>query len=349
MPHQQLCESYTDWNYPYVTMTSRLENEAEPYTNDISSSTKNNSVVWLTNNSHVQLQQHELLNPDPYCMALGDHQSYFDLSSTIASPLSSSSAAAAAAEGFPSSELAVLMTSPHEGSYCMPTSYWPATNGLHVSSDGGDPSFYSQHVASSSAASSSSTPSPPALKKHKQQQKSQKSTATDVSSSGSRAGQGQGEGQPTSYACVMDWLSEACDVGGGAAKRKRRVTRNQRQAANLRERRRMTSLNSAFDELRTRVPTFAHEKRLSRIQTLRLAVTYIGLMTDIVYGTVGGAVTVTSSHRAATGAGSGGKSAAAASSSSSDGFSTSSCGKSRRVWPWPVILSSFSSLNLDLS
>jgi hypothetical protein len=80
-----------------------------PYTNDISSSTKNNSVVWLTNDSHVQLQQqqHELLNPDPYCMGLGDNQSYFDLSSAIASPLSSSSAAAAAAEGYPGSELAV--------------------------------------------------------------------------------------------------------------------------------------------------------------------------------------------------------------------------------------------------
>jgi hypothetical protein len=131
----------------------------------------------------------------------------------------------------------------------------------------GDPSLYSQHVASSSAASSSSTPSPPALKKLKQQQqqKSQKSTAADVSSSGSRAGQGQGEGQPASYACVMDWLSEACDVGGGAAKRKRRVTRNQRQAANLRERRRMTSLNSAFRRaaharayVRAREATLAH-------------------------------------------------------------------------------------------
>ena len=101
-----------------------------------------------------------------------------------------------------------------------------------------------------------------------------------------------------SYVCVMDWLSEACDVGGGATKRKRRVTRHQRQAANLRERRRMTSLNSAFDELRKQMPTFPHEKRLSRIQTLRLAASYISLMTEIVYGPSHAAAAAAKSPRA---------------------------------------------------
>lgn len=33
------------------------------------------------------------------------------------------------------------------------------------------------------------------------------------------------------------------------------------------------------------VPTFAYEKRLSRIETLRLAITYIGFMTEILAGT----------------------------------------------------------------
>lgn len=32
------------------------------------------------------------------------------------------------------------------------------------------------------------------------------------------------------------------------------------------------------------VPTFAYEKRLSRIETLRLAITYIGFMTEILAG-----------------------------------------------------------------
>jgi len=55
----------------------------------------------------------------------------------------------------------------------------------------------------------------------------------------------------------------------------------QRQAANVRERKRMMSINSAFEELRTYVPTFPYEKRLSKIDTLRLAIAYIALLRDI--------------------------------------------------------------------
>uniref|UniRef100_A0A8C5PN84 BHLH domain-containing protein n=1 Tax=Leptobrachium leishanense TaxID=445787 RepID=A0A8C5PN84_9ANUR len=55
----------------------------------------------------------------------------------------------------------------------------------------------------------------------------------------------------------------------------------QRKAANVRERRRMLSINSAFEELRGRVPTFPYEKRLSKIDTLRLAIAYIALLSDI--------------------------------------------------------------------
>ena len=46
----------------------------------------------------------------------------------------------------------------------------------------------------------------------------------------------------------------------------------------------MFSLNEAFDELRTKVPTFPYEKKLSRIETLRIAITYIGFMTEVVGG-----------------------------------------------------------------
>ncbi|RLV92725.1 hypothetical protein DV515_00013676 [Chloebia gouldiae] len=55
----------------------------------------------------------------------------------------------------------------------------------------------------------------------------------------------------------------------------------QRRAANLRERRRMLSINAAFEELRGRVPTFPYERRLSKIDTLRLAIAYIALLGDI--------------------------------------------------------------------
>ncbi len=55
----------------------------------------------------------------------------------------------------------------------------------------------------------------------------------------------------------------------------------QRHAANIRERKRMLSINSAFEELRLHVPTFPYEKRLSKIDTLRLAIAYIALLKDI--------------------------------------------------------------------
>ncbi|XP_076298552.1 uncharacterized protein LOC143217806 isoform X1 [Lasioglossum baleicum] len=64
--------------------------------------------------------------------------------------------------------------------------------------------------------------------------------------------------------------------------------RIQRHAANIRERKRMLSLitvfssiNSAFDELRVHVPTFPYEKRLSKIDTLRLAIAYIALLREV--------------------------------------------------------------------
>ncbi|XP_064455007.1 neurogenin-3-like [Ornithodoros turicata] len=72
---------------------------------------------------------------------------------------------------------------------------------------------------------------------------------------------------------------------GTKSKPRRRVaTVAQRRAANIRERRRMFNLNSAFDKLRKKVPTFAYEKRLSRIETLRLAIMYIAFMTEVVGG-----------------------------------------------------------------
>ncbi|KAK5646459.1 hypothetical protein RI129_004923 [Pyrocoelia pectoralis] len=65
--------------------------------------------------------------------------------------------------------------------------------------------------------------------------------------------------------------------------------RIQRHAANIRERKRMLrsaigptgSINSAFDELRMHVPTFPYEKRLSKIDTLRLAIAYIALLREV--------------------------------------------------------------------
>ena len=42
-----------------------------------------------------------------------------------------------------------------------------------------------------------------------------------------------------------------------------------------------SSINSAFDQLRGHVPTFPYEKRLSKIDTLRLAIAYIALLREV--------------------------------------------------------------------
>uniref|UniRef100_A0A183UDD0 BHLH domain-containing protein n=1 Tax=Toxocara canis TaxID=6265 RepID=A0A183UDD0_TOXCA len=54
-----------------------------------------------------------------------------------------------------------------------------------------------------------------------------------------------------------------------------------RRAANVRERKRMCSINVAFAKLRRFIPTFPYEKRLSKIDTLNLAIAYISLLEDI--------------------------------------------------------------------
>ncbi|XP_014260786.1 uncharacterized protein LOC106673256 isoform X3 [Cimex lectularius] len=81
-------------------------------------------------------------------------------------------------------------------------------------------------------------------------------------------------------------------AGGGGGGIGGPVYRVQRQAANIRERKRMLrsegcrppvkiSINSAFDQLRGHVPTFPYEKRLSKIDTLRLAIAYIALLREV--------------------------------------------------------------------
>uniref|UniRef100_A0A672TJP1 Pancreas transcription factor 1 subunit alpha n=1 Tax=Strigops habroptila TaxID=2489341 RepID=A0A672TJP1_STRHB len=61
----------------------------------------------------------------------------------------------------------------------------------------------------------------------------------------------------------------------GSAKRRRR-------AANVRERRRMQSINDAFEGLRSHIPTLPYEKRLSKVDTLRLAIGYINFLSELV-------------------------------------------------------------------
>ncbi|KAH3721626.1 hypothetical protein DPMN_064562 [Dreissena polymorpha] len=62
----------------------------------------------------------------------------------------------------------------------------------------------------------------------------------------------------------------------------------QRHAANQRERRRMQSINDAFEGLRAHIPTLPYEKRLSKVDTLRLAIGYIGFLAEMLSATSDG-------------------------------------------------------------
>ncbi|XP_048863683.1 transcription factor atoh7 [Brienomyrus brachyistius] len=52
-------------------------------------------------------------------------------------------------------------------------------------------------------------------------------------------------------------------------------TTRRRTAANARERKRMQGLNSAFEELRRVVPRWGQDKKLSKYETLQMALSYI--------------------------------------------------------------------------
>lgn len=59
------------------------------------------------------------------------------------------------------------------------------------------------------------------------------------------------------------------------------VLKKRRLAANARERRRMNGLNDAFDKLRDVVPAIDEEHKLSKFETLQMALTYITALGDI--------------------------------------------------------------------
>ncbi|XP_041849058.1 pancreas transcription factor 1 subunit alpha [Melanotaenia boesemani] len=93
-----------------------------------------------------------------------------------------------------------------------------------------------------------------------------------------------------SYGCADSTpeLSPQLESRGGPLLRRRRRMRSEmemqqlRQAANVRERRRMQSINDAFEGLRSHIPTLPYEKRLSKVDTLRLAIGYINFLAELV-------------------------------------------------------------------
>ncbi|XP_021923669.1 musculin isoform X3 [Zootermopsis nevadensis] len=144
-----------------------------------------------------------------------------------------------------------------------------------------------------SRADSSSSSSPPSCSLHHHHQMSNSFLGAELSDddlgelpSCAYAGRNTGGSsvQQLPYLGVSD--EQAGDLGGSAADGTEYYPsgspyRIQRHAANIRERKRMLSINSAFDELRVHVPTFPYEKRLSKIDTLRLAIAYIALLREV--------------------------------------------------------------------
>ncbi|XP_039998549.1 basic helix-loop-helix transcription factor scleraxis [Xiphias gladius] len=89
-------------------------------------------------------------------------------------------------------------------------------------------------------------------------------------------------------------LAAGVGARAGAPRRRRRRRRNsgdgdarlsgvskQRQAANARERDRTHSVNTAFTALRTLIPTEPADRKLSKIETLRLASSYISHLANV--------------------------------------------------------------------
>lgn len=50
----------------------------------------------------------------------------------------------------------------------------------------------------------------------------------------------------------------------------------------MRERRRMQNINEAFEGLRAHIPTLPYEKKLSKVDILKLAISYIAFLGEMV-------------------------------------------------------------------
>lgn len=94
----------------------------------------------------------------------------------------------------------------------------------------------------------------------------------------------QGYGQDACYKSNYDNSSKYKKDAvrkGASAQTGVEVMKKRRLAANARERRRMNSLNDAFDRLRDVVPSLGNDRKLSKFETLQMAQTYIAALHEL--------------------------------------------------------------------
>lgn len=87
--------------------------------------------------------------------------------------------------------------------------------------------------------------------------------------------------------CSSDGGDSTQSDGDNAEGSSRLHSKVKRVAANSRERKRMHTVNTAFDQLRELVPTYPSNRKLSKIDTLRLACTYIQDLVSLLHNTQG--------------------------------------------------------------
>ena len=81
--------------------------------------------------------------------------------------------------------------------------------------------------------------------------------------------------------CVLPPSEQYVRDGGHPPDKLKDVFVKRRVSANARERRRMRSMNVAFDHLRNVIPSFGGNRKLSKFETLQMAQTYIAALEEI--------------------------------------------------------------------
>ncbi|XP_014240740.1 helix-loop-helix protein 1-like [Cimex lectularius] len=89
------------------------------------------------------------------------------------------------------------------------------------------------------------------------------------------------------YPAIIHRKRDRCELNGTASlsreerRRRRRATAKYRTAHATRERVRVEAFNVAFSELRKLLPTLPPDKKLSKIEILKLAICYIAYLNHV--------------------------------------------------------------------